>query len=126
MFYILSKKYYPLSPQVSAGFQFNFLGKANVAIPGPSGIFQRIQYDPATINNIINYVVPFGPGAKGHLLGLPDTAIWQFTAGKAGPAPSRLMDPRRRGRPPSLEGVLRVAIPRSRMIRIMPRIATSR
>jgi hypothetical protein len=83
VFYILSKKYYPLSPQVSAGFAFNFLGRENVAIPGPSGIFQRIKYDPATINNIINYIVPFGPGAKGHLLGLPDTAIWEFTAGKA-------------------------------------------
>jgi hypothetical protein len=82
VFYILSKKYYPLSPQVSAGFQFNFLGRENVAIPGPSGIFQRIKYDPATIANIINFIVPFGPGAKGHLLGLPDTSIWQFTAGK--------------------------------------------
>ncbi len=81
VFYILSKKYYPLSPQVSAGFAFNFLGRENVAIPGPSGIFQRIKYDPATINGIINHIVPFGPGAKGHLLGLPDTSIWEFTAG---------------------------------------------
>jgi hypothetical protein len=89
VFYILSKKYYPLSPQVSAGFQFNFLGKANVVIPGPSGIFQRIKYDPATINNIINFIVPFGPGAKGHLLGLPDTSIWEFTAGKPARPPHR-------------------------------------
>ena len=80
VFYILSKKYYPLSPQVSAGFVFNFRVTSGTAIPGPSGIYQRVTYNPATIEKTINDIVPFGPGAKGHLLGLPDTAIWEFTA----------------------------------------------
>jgi hypothetical protein len=90
VFYILSKKYYPLSPQVSAGFAFQFGDSGQgVAIPGPSGIFLRIKYNPATIEKIINDIVPFGPGAKGHLLGLPDTALWEFTSTKAVKKPLR-------------------------------------
>jgi hypothetical protein len=89
VFYILTKDYYPLSPQVSAGFQFKLGNQGGgITIPGPSGIYQRIQYNPATIEKIINFVVPFGPGAKGHLLGLPDTALWEFTA-KSGRSPHR-------------------------------------
>lgn len=83
VFYILSKKYYPLNPVTSAGFVFNIEGQAGVAIPGPSGLFQRVRYNPATFPSVLDHIVAFGPGSKGHLLGLPDTAIWEFTA-KAG------------------------------------------
>jgi hypothetical protein len=83
VFYILSKKYYPIGPVVGAGFEFNLGGSTGTAIPGPSGIFLRVKYNPATIAKVINYIIPFGPGAKGHQLGLPDTAIWEFLSAKA-------------------------------------------
>lgn len=76
VFYILTKKYYPLNSVVSDGFQFNFA--SGVAIPGPSGIFLRVKYNPARFPNTLNWIVTNGPGAKGHELGLPDTAIWEF------------------------------------------------
>ena len=78
VFYILSKEYYPLSPKVSAGFAFDLGGRRGVAIPGPSGIFLRVKYDPATFPKVLDHIVAFGPGAKGHLLGLPDTALWEI------------------------------------------------
>ncbi|MFO0887665.1 MAG: hypothetical protein U0790_00815 [Isosphaeraceae bacterium] len=79
VFYILSKEYYPFRPVTSAGFQFNLKGSPGTAIPGPSGIFQRIVYkDDKSLAKTINWIVPYGPGAKGHELGLPDTAIWEF------------------------------------------------
>jgi hypothetical protein len=80
VFYILTKKYYPLSPVVAAGFQFNFAG--GTAIPGPSGIFLRVKYDPATFPRVLDWIVAHGPGSKGHELGLPDTAIWEFLSAK--------------------------------------------
>ena len=76
VFYILTKKYYPLDSVVSDGFQFNFA--SGTAIPGPSGIFLRVKYNPAKFPNTLNWIVANGPGAKGHELGLPDTAIWEF------------------------------------------------
>jgi hypothetical protein len=78
VFYVLTKQYYPIRPVVSAGFQFDLNGFAKTAIPGPSGIFLRLAYKPATINRAINYIVAHGPGSKGHRLGLPDTAIWEI------------------------------------------------
>jgi hypothetical protein len=80
VFYILTKKYYPLRPVVAAGFQFNFA--SGTAIPGPSGIFLRIKYNPATFSRVLDWIVTRGPGAKGHELGLPDTAIWEFLSAK--------------------------------------------
>jgi hypothetical protein len=83
-FYVLTKKYYPVSPTVSAGFMFNF-APGKVAIPGPSGIALRIKYDPARFAKTLDWLVAFGPGAEGGQgakLGLPDTAIWQFVSGK--------------------------------------------
>jgi hypothetical protein len=78
VFYVLTKKYYPLAPTASAGFQFNFDGNPRVtAIPGPSGIFLRIIYNPATFERMLNAIVVHGPGARGHTLGLPDTSIWE-------------------------------------------------
>ena len=83
VFYILSKEYYPLSPQVSAGFAFNLEGRRGVAIPGPSGIFLRVKYDPARFDRVLDHIVAFGPGSRGHLLGLPDTSIWEILDRKA-------------------------------------------
>ena len=79
VFYVLTKKYYPVRPVLSAGFQFNFAGNGGAAIPGPSGIFLRVRYNPDTFANVLDWIVARGPGAKGHELGLPDTAIWEFT-----------------------------------------------
>ena len=85
IFYVLTKKYYPLANQVSDGFQFILARAWSVAIPGPSGIFLRITYDPATINRILDYAVTRGPGAQGGAgirTGLADTAIWAFVSAK--------------------------------------------
>jgi hypothetical protein len=78
VFYILSKKYYPLSPQDSAGFQLQAGGRSSTIIPGPSGIFLRLKYDPATFNKTLDWIVAYGQGAQlgpGAALGMPDTAI---------------------------------------------------
>lgn len=80
VFYFLTKKYYTsaLNPPASAGFAFNFTEPRVVAIPGPSGIFQRIVYNPETFPNVLQSIVIGGPGAKGHRLGLPDTDLWEI------------------------------------------------
>jgi len=81
IFYALTKQYYPLLNQVSDGFQFKLGGAWSVAIPGPSGIFLRIKYDPNTINKILDYAATRGPGAQGGAglkTGMADTAIWAF------------------------------------------------
>jgi hypothetical protein len=81
VFYVLTKEYYPVRPITSAGFQFKLGGKnGGIAIPGPSGIFLRVRYNPETFPRVLDWIVAFGPGAKGHELGLPDTAIWAFGA----------------------------------------------
>jgi hypothetical protein len=76
VFYVLSKKYYPFTPVVSSGFQFNFVSPKATAIPGPSGIALRVKYNPATFDQTLDRSVTSGPGAIGHQFGLPDTAIW--------------------------------------------------
>ncbi len=78
VFYALSKKYYPLSPQAAAGFQLDTAGRSSTLIPGPSGIFLRLKYDPATFGRTLDWIVAYGQGAQqgaGSALGLPDTAI---------------------------------------------------
>lgn len=78
--YVLSKQYYPIHPTVSGGFTFNF-APGRVAIPGPSGIFLRLTYRPATFAKTLDWIVAHGPGAQGGAgakLGLPDTAIWEL------------------------------------------------
>ena len=80
VFYVLTKKYYPVS-FVSGGFQFDLGGRSSTAIPGPSGIFLRLTYDPATFGRTLNWIVAFGPGnenGQGAQLGLPNTAINQI------------------------------------------------
>jgi hypothetical protein len=78
VFYVLTKKYYPVNSVTSGGFEFNIEGSRGVAIPGPSGIFQRIIYNPATFPRLLDGVVAFGPGSRGRALGLPDTALWEI------------------------------------------------
>jgi hypothetical protein len=81
VFYVLTHKYYPVRPAVSAGFEFDLDGSRGVAIPGPSGIFLRLTYRPATFARTLDWIIAYGPGAeggKGPGYGLPDTQIWQF------------------------------------------------
>jgi hypothetical protein len=85
VFYALSKKYYPLSPQVAAGYQFDLGGRSSTAVPGPSGIFLRLTYDPAKFARTLDWIVAYGQGAQlgqGPKYGLPDTAINEFVSAK--------------------------------------------
>ena len=78
--YVLTKKYYPVS-FVAGGFQLDLGGRSSTLIPGPSGIFLRLKYDPATFSRTLNWIVAFGPGNEsgaGSQLGLPNTAINQI------------------------------------------------
>lgn len=78
VFYVLTKKYYPIRPVVSAGFEFDLAGSRGVAIPGPSGIFLRVKYNPDGFARALNTIVATGPGSRGTTLGLPNTSIWEF------------------------------------------------
>jgi hypothetical protein len=85
VFYVLTKKYYPLKNQVSDGFEFFLGGARSVAIPGPSGIFLRLKYDPATFNRTLDAIVAFGPGAAGGSgvkTGIAVTNIYEFLSAK--------------------------------------------
>jgi hypothetical protein len=84
VFYVLTKKYYPLSP-VAGGFQLNLGGASSTLVPGPSGIFLRLKYDPATFARTLDWIVAYGQGAQtgnGPPLGLPDTAINSLVSAK--------------------------------------------
>jgi hypothetical protein len=75
--YVLTKKYYPVS-FVAGGFQVNLGGRSSTLVPGPSGIFLRLKYDPATFARTLDWIVAYGQGAQlgqGPKFGLPDTAI---------------------------------------------------
>ena len=61
VFYVLTKQYYPLT-QIQGGFQFDFGGRITTLVPGPSAIYLRIKYNPATFASVLNHVVAFGPG----------------------------------------------------------------
>jgi hypothetical protein len=81
VFYVLTHQYYPAHPVVSGGFEFDLDGSTGVAIPGPSGIFLRLPYRPATFARTLDWIIAYGPGAEGGLgpkYGLPDTQIWEF------------------------------------------------
>jgi hypothetical protein len=85
VFYVLTKKYYPLPSVVTSGFEFDLGNARSVAIPGPSGIFLRLKYDPAKFARTLDSIVAFGPGAEGGSgvkYGLPDTAIYEFVSAK--------------------------------------------
>jgi hypothetical protein len=82
VFYVLTKKYYPLA-QIPGGFQLNLGGRSSTLVPGPSGIFLRLKYDPAKITSQLDHIVAFGNGAQGGngpKFGLPDTAINEFVS----------------------------------------------
>jgi len=85
IFYVMTKKYYPLPNQVSSGFQFKLGGAFSVAIPGPSGIFLRLKYNPNTIDRTLDWIVTKGPGAQGGRglqYGMADTQINEFVSAK--------------------------------------------
>jgi hypothetical protein len=85
VFYTLTKKYYPLPSQVHSGFEFDLGGARSVAIPGPSGIFLRLTYEPPTFARTLDAIVAFGPGTqggKGVKFGLPVTNIYEFLSAK--------------------------------------------
>ncbi|WP_165225603.1 hypothetical protein [Aquisphaera insulae] len=85
VFYVLTKKYYPVPSQVKSGFLFNLDGARSVAIPGPSGIFQRVKYDPATFARTLDWITAFGPGSQGgagYKYGLPVTNVAEFVSAK--------------------------------------------
>jgi hypothetical protein len=85
VFYVLTKQYYPVTNQVHGGFRFNLGGAGSTAIPGPSGIFLRIKYEPANFARILNWIVAFGPGTqggKGVRFGMPVTSINAFLSAK--------------------------------------------
>jgi hypothetical protein len=84
VFYVLTKKYYPVS-FVAGGFQFNLKGRSSTAIPGPSGIFLRLKYNPPTFARTLNWIVAYGQGnevGKGASLGLPNTSINELVSGR--------------------------------------------
>lgn len=77
VFYVLTKKYYPVS-FVAGGFQFNLGGRSSTAVPGPSGIFLRLKYNPATFARTLDWIVAYGQGnqlGQGAKFGLPNTSI---------------------------------------------------
>jgi hypothetical protein len=85
VFYVLTKEYYPVPNVVSSGFEFDLGDAYSVAIPGPSGIFLRVQYRPDTFDRTLDWIVAFGPGnqgGKGVKFGLPDTAIYEFLSAR--------------------------------------------
>jgi hypothetical protein len=85
VFYVLTKKYYPVPNVVSSGFEFNLGGIYSAAIPGPSGIFLRLKYNPARFDRMLDWIVAFGPGSEGGSgvkYGLPDTAIYELLSAK--------------------------------------------
>jgi hypothetical protein len=82
VFYVLTKKYYPV-PEVSGGFIFNLGGASSTLVPGPSGVFLRLTYKPATFAKTLDWIVAYGPGNQGGLgakFGLPNTSINEFVA----------------------------------------------
>lgn len=82
VFYILTKKYYPI-PQTYGGFQFDLGGKSSTLVPGPSAIFLRLKYNPATISNALAVIVSGGQGNQGGLgskFGISNTSINEIVA----------------------------------------------
>jgi hypothetical protein len=85
VFYVLTKKYYPPPNPVTNGFEFDLGNARSVGIPGPSGIFLRLKYDPATFDRTLDAIVAFGPGVEGGAgvkFGIPDTALYEFVSAK--------------------------------------------
>ena len=84
VFYVLTKKYYAVD-FVAGGFQFDLGGASTTLVPGPSGIFLRLKYNPATFKRTLDWIMAYGQGAQtgnGPPVGMPDTAINQIVGGK--------------------------------------------
>ncbi|HZW32576.1 MAG TPA: hypothetical protein VFF52_17815 [Isosphaeraceae bacterium] len=84
VFYILTKKYYGVS-FMPGGFELLLGGRRSTLVPGPSGIFLRLKYNPATFARTLNWIVAYGQGAQlgqGSRFGMPDTAINQIVAAR--------------------------------------------
>ncbi len=84
VFYVLTKQYYPLT-QIQGGFQFDLGGRITTLVPGPSAIYLRIKYNPATFPKTLDYIVQHGPGNQGGAgfkYGLPVTSINSFVSSK--------------------------------------------
>ncbi len=82
VFYILTKKYYPL-PQTYGGFQLDLGGRSSTLVPGPSAIFLRLKYNPATFADTLGIIVAGGQGnqgGRGARFGIPNTAINNIVA----------------------------------------------
>jgi hypothetical protein len=84
-FYVLTKKYYPLQNPVTDGFIFDLGNARSVGIPGPSGIFLRLKYNPATFDKTFNTIIAAGQGSQGGAgfkYGLPVTSLYEFLSAK--------------------------------------------
>jgi hypothetical protein len=84
VFYVLTKKYYPV-PEVAGGFEFDLGGVSSTLVPGPSGIFLRLKYNPAKFAKTLNWIVAYGQGNQtgiGSKFGLPNTSINEFVAAR--------------------------------------------
>ncbi|MGP0067842.1 MAG: hypothetical protein ACLQGP_30135 [Isosphaeraceae bacterium] len=82
IFYTLSDKYYAVN-QVRGGFQLDLNNTYSLLVPGPSAIFLRLKYNPATFSKTLNWIVQRGQGAQtgnGPNFGMPDTAINRIVA----------------------------------------------
>ena len=69
VFYVLTKKYYPLPNQCPfTASSSTSAAPRSVGIPGPSGIFLRLTYNPATFARTLDSIVAFGRGRgwRGH------------------------------------------------------------
>ncbi len=62
VFYAFTKEYYPLR-QIPGGFEFDFGGRITTLVPGPSAIFLRLKYNPATFVRTLNWIIAYGQGA---------------------------------------------------------------
>jgi hypothetical protein len=85
VFYVLTKQYYPLHSQISGGFELFLPGRKSTLVPGPSGIFLRLRYNPTTFARTLDWIVAFGQGAQlsiGPKTGIADTAINNAVAGR--------------------------------------------
>ena len=63
-FYVLTNKYYPMPNPATSGYVFSLGGAISVGIPGPSGIFLRMRYNPATIDRNLDAIVLKGQAPR--------------------------------------------------------------
>ncbi len=86
IFYTLSNKYYTVN-QVRGGFQLDLGGAYSLLVPGPSGIFLRLKYDPSTFRQDAQLdrvsVARVRRPAMARTFGMPDTAINRIIAANA-------------------------------------------